>query len=344
MRISSGLINTAQKIVIYGAEGIGKTTFASKFPEPLFIDTEGSTKRLDVRRFDAPSSWAMLLEQVDYVKHHPELCSSLVIDTADWAEKLASTKICSEAKVNGIESFGYSKGYTYLAEEFGRLLNKLEELIALGINIVITAHAAMRKFEQPDEMGAYDRWELKLSKKVAAMLKEWADCVLFINFKTFVVKSQNQMEKNKATGGQRRIMYTTHSACWDAKNRYGLPDECDFDYSVISHFIPSKQSNAVETAPANAAPTAAEAEERRAELKAKIDAFVDDDLDGIPKELNDLMRASGISAYEIQQLVAREGHYPADTPIKNYAPDFVAGWLIAYWTDISKIIIDSRKD
>ncbi len=87
MRISSGLINTAQKVVIYGAEGIGKTTFASKFPEPLFIDTEGSTKRLDVRRFDAPSSWAMLLEQVDYVKHHPELCSSLVIDTADWAEK-----------------------------------------------------------------------------------------------------------------------------------------------------------------------------------------------------------------------------------------------------------------
>ena len=56
------------------------------------------------------------------------------------------------------------------------------------------------------------------------------------------------------------------------------------------------------------------------------------------------MRASGISAYEIQQLVAREGHYPADTPIKNYAPDFVAGWLIAYWADISKIIIDSRKD
>lgn len=339
MRISSGLINAAQKVVVYGAEGIGKSTFAAKFPDPLFIDTEGSTKRLDVRRFDAPTSWAMLLEQVDYVKQHPEVCSTIIIDTADWAEKLATTKICDNAKVNGIESFGYSKGYTYLAEEFGRLLNKLEELIDLNINIVITAHAAMRKFEQPDEMGAYDRWELKLSKKVAAMVKEWADCVLFINFKTFVVKSQNQMEKNKATGGQRRTMYTTHNACWDAKNRYGLPDECDFDYSVIAPFIPSKAA-----AEHSQKSTEAEYEERRAELKAKIDAFVDDDLDGIPKELNDLMRSSGISTYEVQQLAAREGHYPADTPIKNYAPDFIAGWLVAYWPAISKMIIENRKD
>lgn len=334
MRISSGLIDTAQKIVVYGAEGIGKSTFASKFPEPLFIDTEGSTKRLNVRRFDAPSSWAMLLEQVEYVKTHPEICSTLVIDTADWAEKLASTKICDNAKVNGIESFGYSKGYTYLAEEFGRLLNRLDELINLNINIVINAHAAMRKFEQPDEMGAYDRWELKLSKKVAAMLKEWADCVLFINFKTFVVKSQNQMEKNKATGGQKRIMYTTHHSCWDAKNRYGLPDECEFDYSIIAPFIPAKAQK--------------EKSEHIKELKAKIESFVEEEqaegLDGIPKELADLMKSSGISEKEIQQLVAREGHYPVDTPIKNYAPDFVAGWLVAFWDAISRVIIESRKE
>lgn len=332
MNITNGFIETAQKVVVYGAEGIGKSTFASKFPEPLFIDTEGSTKRLDVRRFDAPTSWAMLLQEVEYVKHHPDICQTLIIDTADWAEKLAATKICDNAKVSGIESFGYSKGYTYLAEEFGRLLDRLNELIDTGVNVVVTAHAAMRKFEQPDEMGAYDRWELKLSKKVAAMLKEWADCVLFVNFKTFVVKSQNQMEKNKATGGQKRVMYTAHNACWDAKNRYGLPDECEFDYSVIAEYIPAR------------APSAAR--ERSAhikELKAKINTFVEDE-EEIPKELADLMKASGISEEEIQRLVAREGHYPADTPIKNYAPDFVAGWLVAFWDAISRVIIESRKE
>ena len=34
-----------------------------------------------------------------------------------------------------------------------------------GINVVLTAHAQIRKFEQPDEMGAYDRYELKLGKR-----------------------------------------------------------------------------------------------------------------------------------------------------------------------------------
>ena len=54
MEITRGKIQTAQKIVLYGPEGIGKTTFASRFPEPLFIDTEGSTRQLDVARLPKP--------------------------------------------------------------------------------------------------------------------------------------------------------------------------------------------------------------------------------------------------------------------------------------------------
>ena len=54
--ITEGVINGAQKVVFYGPEGIGKTTFAMKFPDPLFIDTEGSTKKYDVRRLPKPTS------------------------------------------------------------------------------------------------------------------------------------------------------------------------------------------------------------------------------------------------------------------------------------------------
>lgn len=42
-QITRGLIVKPQKVVVYGPEGIGKTTFAADFPDPLFIDTEGST-------------------------------------------------------------------------------------------------------------------------------------------------------------------------------------------------------------------------------------------------------------------------------------------------------------
>jgi hypothetical protein len=89
----------------------------------------------------------------------------------------------------------------------------------------------MRKFEQPDEMGAYDRWEMKLTKKTAPMLKEWADMVLFCNYKTEVITDQNTKSK-KATGG-RRVMYAAHHPCWDAKNRFSLPDQMDMSFEPL---------------------------------------------------------------------------------------------------------------
>ena len=166
VEITSGKINNkAQKVVIYEPEGIGKSTFAAHFPNPLFIDTEGSTGELDVRRLPAPTSWQYLMWEIDQVKANPDICSSLIIDTADWAERLCINNLCEKNQVSGIEGFGYGKGYVYLEEEFGRFLNRLSDLIDLGINVVFTAHATMRKFEQPDESGAYDRWELKLQKK-----------------------------------------------------------------------------------------------------------------------------------------------------------------------------------
>ena len=93
---------------------------------------------------------------------------------------LCITQICDKNHKGSIEDFGYGKGYTFVQEEFGRLLNLLEEVVRTGVNVVLTAHAKMRKFEQPDELGAYDRWEMKLTKQTSPMVKEWADiCLLY---------------------------------------------------------------------------------------------------------------------------------------------------------------------
>ena len=205
MQITRGRKARAQKVVIYGPEGIGKSSFASQFPDPVFIDTEGSTDNMDVARMDKPTSWAMLKNEIAFIKANPDACKTLVIDTIDWAEQLAVDYVCAQHQKNGIEDFGWGKGYTYVQEEIGRLLNSLSELVDNGINVILTAHAQIKKFEQPDEMGSYDRYELKLgqktSSKTAPLVKEWADMVLFANYKTIVMTTDTG--KKKAQGGER---------------------------------------------------------------------------------------------------------------------------------------------
>ena len=148
--VTTGVQTAPVKTVLYGPEGIGKSTFASHFPDPVFIDTEGGTKRLNVARLPQPTSWAMLLDEVAEVRKGNVPCGTLVLDTADWAERLCIQAVCARAKVNGIEDFGYGKGYTYAKEEFAKLLDALEEVLNAGHNVVVLAHAAITKFEQPD--------------------------------------------------------------------------------------------------------------------------------------------------------------------------------------------------
>lgn len=346
MQITRGRIQRAQKVIVYGPEGIGKSTFAAHFPNPVFIDTEGSTYHMDVARTPKPTSWAMLLQQVNYYKANPEACGTLIIDTADWTESLCIEDICAKHKKDGVEEFGYGKGYVYLSEEFGRLLNLLEELVELGINVVFTAHAQMRKFEQPDEMGAYDRWEMKLQKKTAPMVKEWADMVLFCNYETTVVNVDGQgaqKGKNKAQGGK-RVMYTSHHPCWDAKNRHGLADKLPLDYSAIAHCIPVRGT----ASPAPAQPPAPKPEPTAVQpppattQQPPAPPAQPDPLAGIPKPLADLMRANNVTTAEIQKAVAGRGYYPEDTPIENYDPQFVSGVLVGAWAKVFEMIKQGR--
>lgn len=239
MQITRGIIAKAQKVVIYGPEGIGKSSFASDFPEPLFIDTEGSTNLMNVARAPRPTSWSMLLGQIDWVKKNSGCCKTLIIDTIDWAEQLCVEHVCATHNKKGVEDFGYGNGYVYVKEEFGRLLNKLQDIVDIGINTVLTAHAQIRKFEQPDEAGSYDRYELKLGKKTGSqtspLVKEWADMVLFANYKTIVVTVE---KKKKAQGGE-RVMHTVHHPSWDAKNRHDLDEVLPLAYSSIASCIPN---------------------------------------------------------------------------------------------------------
>ena len=208
--------------MVYGVEGIGKTTFASHFPAPLFLDLDRGSRRMDVERIDSIQDWPALMGTLDQIQRDPSLpYSTIVIDTADRAAKLASAYIC---KANGnkksIEEFGYGKGYVILAEEFSKLLVNAEVLVNMGFNVVFLAHAMQRTVTRPDDTGSYDHWEMKLpgskNNSLGALLKEWADLLLFADYK--VIIRQGADGKGKAAGGQRR-MRATHTPFADAKKK-----------------------------------------------------------------------------------------------------------------------------
>ncbi|RDW21015.1 hypothetical protein CWR48_04170 [Oceanobacillus arenosus] len=376
MNITKGKVAKAQKVILYGPEGIGKSSFAAQFPEPLFIDTEGSTGNMDVARLDKPTSWTFLHQQIDFVKQNRP-CKTLVIDTIDWAERLAIDFVTSRANKDSITSFGYGEGFIQLEEEFGKFLNRLSDLVEIGINVVLTAHAKITKFEQPDEMGAYDRWELKLGNKTtaktAALTKEWGDMVLFMNYKTFSVSTDDKGKKHKGQGGVRTI-YSNHHPAWDAKNRHSLPDEFPMDYANIAHIFnepalnnvqetwstQQPTQNSVQQAPQQQDQSLIDFNKLKQDMQNKKQAQVQQPEPAaqqapapvesnvqlnpaIPQSLRDLMIPNNVTETEIQAVVSQKGYYPQDTPITNYDPSFIDGVLVGAWQQVYGMIEDFRK-
>lgn len=320
LNIIEGKETRPLKIVIYGPEGIGKSTFASQFPDPLFIDTEGGTSNLNIRRIKCNKSWNELISIVKEIHDNPNICKTVVLDTADWSEFLCINAVCEKYRKNNIEDFGFGKGYVYLLDEYSKLLTLLDQLIEVGINVVITAHAKPRKFELPEEQGAFDRYEMKLTRQVAPLIKEWCDALFFVNYKIYVVTTENNSKK--AQGGK-RVLYTTHNPTYDAKNRFNLPEELELNFASIQHLF------------------------EQPIVRKEIARFPDPrDITSVAvvERLKKMIADSGIADVDLQKVVAAKGHYQDSEPIDNYSDDFITRWIIPNWKKIIETIKNHKGE
>lgn len=334
-KITFGKKQTPVRAVVYGPEGIGKSTLASKTPDPLFIDIEKGTSQIDTKRFDpSPTSYRQTWDQIQYVIDHPDSCDTLVIDTIDALENQIVRYVCERDKMQGIESYGYGKGYTYIAEEMQKVLGLLGRVIDKGINVVILGHSQIKRFELPDEVGGYDRYELKLTRQTAPKIKEWADMLLFVNYKTSVVKTDandTSGKSNKAFGGE-RVIYTEHRPTWDAKNRYGLKDCLPLKYESIAKAFPEGKQ------PPEELPFDLTQEVEIEEKKSST----------VPEKLQKLMDRDGFTEYDICNALDYKGiesNLAKDGTINLGCFDqkFIEKNVIGKWNGFKKVIEECKE-
>lgn len=220
----------ADRILLVGTEGVGKTTWAANAPAPIFVAVEDGIRHLDVVSFPEPKNYDDVLDAVRTLATTEHEFKTLVIDTVDWVEPLVWAALCSRNGWASIEAPGFGKGYVAATDEWRKLLMEMDRLrTEKGMEIILLAHAALKTVPNPSGPD-YSRYECKLHRGAAALLREWTDANLFAIHEEFVSKqSGDSRAKVKISG--RRIAHTERAAGWDAKNRHNLPEILPLDYS-----------------------------------------------------------------------------------------------------------------
>jgi hypothetical protein len=227
---------SAPRVLVYGIEGIGKSTFAAGAPDPIFILTEDGLGSLDVEHFPIAQSLDNVMDAIGalYAEDHPY--KTVVLDSLDWLEAIIHREM--EAK-HDAKDLAYGKGAMIAAQQWRDVLDGLNALRNdKQMTVILLAHNTIKRFDSP-EVEPFDRYQPKLQERSSAVVREWADAVLFANYKTIVKKDDVGFNKTVARGisSGERMLYTTERPAYMAKNRYSLPDIIPMTWEAFANAI-----------------------------------------------------------------------------------------------------------
>ena len=229
--IQKGKSNLPPRLVVYGEHGIGKSTFAADAPAPVFIRTEDGLANIEADAFPVATSWQEIVDQVGAIITEEHEYKTLVLDSLDHLEPLIWQKVCDDNSVSSIEGLGYGRGYVEATGLWRRLCEGLDKVRAKGMCVICLAHAGVEKFCDPTAED-YDRFQIKLHKKAAPIMQEWADCVFLAAQKIYT--STTEAGKTKATTTNERVVYTEPRPNHVAKNRFSLPYELPLAWGAFA--------------------------------------------------------------------------------------------------------------
>ena len=242
------------RVMIYGTAGIGKSTLGAKADMPIFISPEGGNDQLkdafgnQVKEISGIKTWDDLKAAVSFLLTTPHDFKTVVLDSADWIEKLSHAHILANPTKAGKSIItvdgGFNAGYRRAEEMHRELIGIISRLRdEKNMNVIVTAHAHVKQVKDPSMPEDYDQFCIKCHDMVSALWQEWVDALLFARFRTFVKTSED--EKARASGDGTRVIYTAAQPSFQAKNRYGLPGELEFTenfWSQLKAFVAKKSA------------------------------------------------------------------------------------------------------
>jgi hypothetical protein len=302
--VVSGRLVKPMRLLIYGLEGVGKSTFAAGAPNPIFLGAEDGTSELDVKRFPQPKIWGDVMEGVHELATTEHDYKTLVIDTLDWIEPLCWQRVCvlcakpGKPPLRSIEEMGYGKGYVEAGGLWRQLTSGLERLRAeKRMDIVLLAHSWIKGFKNPSG-DDFDRYELKLHKGAAALWREWCDAVMFAAHDVTTYEGDNKRTKGISSGA--RVLRTEHDAAWDAKNRYDLPASLALDWEAFAEAVAAHRPD--------------DPERLRAQIARMLEQVVDNDklTERVRNSVDNAADNAGELARILNKLSARIATTPTD--------------------------------
>ena len=240
--ITRGKENKPPRIFLYGQEGVGKSCTAAQAPNPVFIQTEDGLDEINTSKFPLAKSLNDVLNALGALRDEQHDFRTVVLDSADWLERLIWDKVCQDFGVRSIEKAdgGYGKGYVHALTYWRQIVSLFNDLRNVrGMIVIVIAHSKVERFEDP-ENAAYDRYTPRLHKSATSLLCEWVDAVLFATKRFRVSKEQGtgfQGDRAIATAigadGGERILRTVGSPACIAKNRFNLPSEIPLSWAAF---------------------------------------------------------------------------------------------------------------
>lgn len=226
----------APRVMVYGVEGIGKSTFAASAPSPVFILTEDGLGSLQVDHFPLATKYEDVLAAIDSLYNDQHQFKTVALDSLDWLENMIWRDVESK---HDAKELAYGKGAVIAAEKWREILDGFNALRNdKGMAVILIAHTTVKRYDNP-ETEPYDRFQPKLQDRSNALIREWCDAVLFANYKTIVKKDDVGFNKTVARGVStgERLLFTNERPAFMAKNRFNLPDSIPLSWDAFADSI-----------------------------------------------------------------------------------------------------------